>query len=389
MKILHTSDWHLGKKLEGRTRIEEQYFFTIELERIVEKENIDIVIIAGDIYDTYNPPAEAEKLFYDCVKKISKNGKVGIIIISGNHDSPQRLGAISTLARDFGVIIYEKAFQKIPEGKYGDLNIYRSVEGGIFIEKDGKRIYLYALPYPSETSLAEDFSNIKFHERIREILKKGVELNEENIPTVLTSHIYVAGSMGEGEESLELGGARAISLKDLPKADYIALGHVHKPMEFKEKNAVYCGSPLEYRVTENRFDKKIYIIELKNGKTDIKSIILNNHKPIKEYTVEGIERAIELSKELKNKDEWIYLKIKIESPIKNSDIKKIKENKNILEITPIFSLEEDTKKGSLEYSEENIEEAFIEFFKKESDGLYPSENVKRLFLELLEDVNKI
>lgn len=389
MKILHTSDWHLGKKLEGRTRIEEQYFFTIELERIVEKENIDIVIIAGDIYDTYNPPAEAEKLFYDCVKKISKNGKVGIIIISGNHDSPQRLGAISTLARDFGVIIYEKAFQKIPEGKYGDLNIYRSVEGGIFIEKDGKRIYLYALPYPSETSLAEDFSNIKFHERIREILKKGVELNEENIPTVLTSHIYVAGSMGEGEESLELGGARAISLKDLPKADYIALGHVHKPMEFKEKNAVYCGSPLEYRVTENRFDKKIYIIELKNDKTDIKSIILNNHKPIKEYTVEGIERAIELSKELKDKDEWIYLKIKIESPIKNSDIKKIKENKNILEITPIFSLEEDTKKGSLEYSEENIEEAFIEFFKKESDGLYPSENVKRLFLELLEDVNKI
>lgn len=388
MKILHTSDWHLGKKLEGQSRLNEQKKFIDALETIVDAENIDLILLAGDIYDTYNPSAEAEKLFFDSIKILSKNGEVGIVIIPGNHDNPQRLASVCSLAKDYGVIIYERAFQEIPIGKYGCFNIYNSNQGGIFIEKNGEKIYIYTLPFPSETTLNETFNDIKFNIRIKEILEEGVNQNKDGIPTILMTHIYVAGSMGEGDVALELGGARAIGVDDLPKANYIALGHVHKPMSFKNKNAYYCGSPIEYRVTENKFDKKVFAIDISKDKTTVKDILLENYKPIREYTVMGSEEAIKKSEELSNANEWIYLYVKLDTPLTNSEIRKIKNNKNILEIIPIIETKENIIEVS-NYNEQNLEEAFIEFFKEESDGLEPNSNLKKLFLSLIEEGEKI
>ncbi len=384
MRVLHTSDWHLGKKLEGQSRILEQKLFIDALEKIIKKESIDLILLAGDIYDTYNPSAEAEKLFFDSIKQLSLNGEVGIIIIPGNHDNPQRLTAVSHLAKDCGVIIYDRAFQEITPGEYGTLNIYSSVPGGIFIEKNNKKIYIYNLPFPSETTLNETFDNIKFNVRIKEILEEGVKHNREDIPTVVMTHIYVAGSMGEGEIALELGGSRAIAVNDLPNANYIALGHVHKPMSFTNKKAYYCGSPIEYRVTENRFDKKVFVVDILKDSTMVKEMPLENYKPIKEYTVVGAEEAIDKSLALVDVNEWVYLNVELEEPLTNSQIRKIKSNKNILEIIPIIKI----KSKEIEitnYNEQTLEEAFIEFFKEETMGLPPNENITKLFLELLEE----
>ena len=112
MKILHTSDWHLGKKLEGLKRIEEQKKFIDTLEMIVREEEPKVILIAGDIFDTPNPSSEAESLFFDSFKKLSGSGKRAIVIIPRYHDSPERLSACKNLASDFGVIIYEKPFEK-------------------------------------------------------------------------------------------------------------------------------------------------------------------------------------------------------------------------------------------------------------------------------------
>ncbi|MGL5204050.1 metallophosphoesterase family protein [Cetobacterium sp.] len=387
MRILHTSDWHLGKKLEGQSRIIEQKLFINDLEKIVREEEIELILLAGDIYDTYNPSAEAEKLFFDSIKQLSLNGKVGIVVIPGNHDNPARLNAVSHLAKDYGVIIYETAFQEIEVGKYGSLNIYKSTSGGIFIEKNEKKLYLYNLPFPSEAILNETFEDKKFNCRIKEILEEGIAHNNEEIPSVLMTHIYVAGSMGEGEVALELGGSRAIATSDLPDVNYIALGHVHKPMSFKSKNAYYCGSPLEYRITENKFDKKVFIVDISQSETIVKEVAITNYKPIKEYVVEGAEEAIQKSNELLESNEWIYLKVKLNEPLTNSAIRKIKANKNVLEIIPIINIEEKENEVTF-YNELNLEEAFIEFFKEESEGLAPNDNILKLFLELLEEGEK-
>lgn len=387
MKILHTSDWHLGKKLEGQSRIEEQKLFIDKLCTVVKEENIDLILIAGDIFDTYNPPAEAEKLFYDSLKLLSEKGERGIIIIPGNHDNPKRLSSIAKLVKDYGIIIYEKIFQEIEIGKYGSIDVYRSVEGGIFLEKNGERIYIYSLPFPSELTLNESFDDedMRFNDKVREVLAEGCKKNDEDIPTIIMAHLYVAGAFGDNEEkTLELGGTKAIAIDDLPDVNYVALGHVHKPMRYERKKAYYAGSPIEYRVTENRFDKKIFVVDIEKESTKVKEIALENIKPIREYWVEGVEEAIEKSHSLIGEQEWVYLNIKLKEPIRNSDIRKIKLNKNVLRIVPIIeSIYEEEKDMRDLNLEENIEELFIDFFKEESKGLEPTEEIKSLFMSLL------
>ncbi|MER2141445.1 MAG: exonuclease subunit SbcD, partial [Priestia megaterium] len=98
MRLLHTADWHLGRTLEGRSRLAEQAQFLDELADIVEEEKVDAILMAGDAFDTVNPPAAAEQLFYESMSRLSNNGKRPIIVIAGNHDNPDRLSAASPLA---------------------------------------------------------------------------------------------------------------------------------------------------------------------------------------------------------------------------------------------------------------------------------------------------
>ena len=129
MKILHTSDWHLGKYLEGQSRLEEQEKFIGDFIEIVEENDIDLIIIAGDIYDTSNPPAKAEKLFYESVKTLSNEGERIVLIIAGNHDNPERLGSSKPLATEQGIILLGKPKDTIEVGKIGQHEIVDSGEG--------------------------------------------------------------------------------------------------------------------------------------------------------------------------------------------------------------------------------------------------------------------
>ncbi|MGL6115912.1 MAG: metallophosphoesterase family protein [Cetobacterium sp.] len=388
MKILHTSDWHLGKKLEGQKRIDEQSKFLNKLNSIVIEEKPDLILIAGDIFDTPNPSAEAEALFFKTIKDLSHNGKFPTIIIPGNHDNPQRLSAISPLAHDFGIIIYQKPFEIIPTGDYGNAKITSSGPGYINININSKELFLYSLPYPNEATLNETFKEGEFSKRIKNIFYEGLLDRNPSIPAVIMTHIFLCGSSkAEDEKNIELGGAMAVHPSDLPDVDYIALGHVHKPMAFKEKRAYYCGSPIEYRITENKYDKKILIATINgNLDTEVKDIFLENYKPIKEYTASSIDEAINLSEILKTQEEWIYLKIKTDKYLTVSELKKIKENKNILEIIPIIE-KNITKTKEINFDNpQNILEAFEEFYKT-FDNIQPSKEVTNLFTKLISEEN--
>ncbi|NME34981.1 MULTISPECIES: exonuclease subunit SbcD [Fusobacterium] len=406
MKILHTSDWHLGKKLETAKRIDEQKKFIDTLENIVENENPQIILVAGDIFDTPNPSSEAEGLFFDAMKKISNFGKRAIIIIPGNHDGAERLAASKNLAREFGIIIYEKPFEVKEVGKYGEFQVVKSFEGGLLLNIDKEEIYIYSLPYTNESVIDEEYLNIEtfkykknpdeissenidYSKKIGIILKNGIDFVENlNIPKIIMSHLFIAGSSGDGDEKpIELGGSKAVNLGDLPEADYIALGHIHKPMKYISKRACYSGSPIEYRVTENKYSKKIFMVDVKGKlQTDIKEIQLENYKPIKIYEVSSIEEGITLSKEFMEKNQWIYLKIHTDKYLSSKDIREINKNKNIVEIIPILEGQENEngQNINIDYSQLNIKDAFIEFYKSE-DGIEPSGEVVDLFLKLLEE----
>lgn len=387
MKILHTSDWHLGKKLEGLKRIEEQKKFIDTLEMIVRNEDPKVILIAGDIFDTPNPSSDAETLFFDSLKKLSDLGKRAVVIIPGNHDSPERLSACKNLARDFGVIIYEKPFEKKEVGKYGDFHLIKSSEGGMTLEINGEKIFIYSLPYPSELSLNEEFNEENsYSKRIGEILQKGIEKVPCDIPKIIMTHIFITGSEGDGDEkTIELGGARGVALENLPEVDYIALGHIHRPIKYTKKRAYYSGSPIEYRLTENKFAKKIFIADVKGGlSTEVKEIILENYKPIKNYEVNGIEEGVTFSQKMSDCQEWIYLKIHTDTFIPNHLLKEIRKNKNILEIIPVTTSGEVALDSVVDYGDLDIKNAFVEFYKS-FDEREPREETINLFMKFLGD----
>ena len=143
MRILHTGDWHLGKNLEGASRMDEQELF------LNEKNKVDLVIIAGDVYDNSNPPARAEKMFYDTLKKLSKNGERLILVIAGNHDNPERLVAAGPLAMEHGIIMSGTPKTVIQCGEYGQHKVINSGEGFIEVEINNEKAVILTVSYPS------------------------------------------------------------------------------------------------------------------------------------------------------------------------------------------------------------------------------------------------
>lgn len=385
MKILHTSDWHLGKKLEGYSRIEEQENFLEELKEICDREEIQVIFIAGDIYDSSNPPVEAEKLYFQAIKDLSKNGERLIIVIAGNHDNPEKLLASTPFSNEYGIITFGKPLEVKELGKYGKWEVVESFEGGVLVKKDDSKLFINALPYPSEKELNEILSDNskEYSQRIGEILTQTQNHKKENVKSVIISHLFTLGATKDGSErDIDLGGSVCFDLKYAPKADYIALGHIHKPMNFSNYNAHYCGSPIEYRVSENVFDKKVLVKNLDTG--DLKDIFLTNHKAIKSYTAKSIEEAMEISERLMNENQWIYLYIESDRPLKNNETREIKKNKNIIEIIPKINWLKETDLD-LDNNELNITDSFKNYYKSKNNIL-PSDDLLKSFLSLIEEL---
>ena len=240
MRILHTGDWHLGKNLEGASRMDEQELFLKDFIDIVEDNEIDLVIIAGDVYDSSNPPARAEKMFYDTLKKLSKNGERVTLIIAGNHDNPERLVAAGPLAMEHGIIMVGTPKTVVQCGEYGQHKVINSGEGFIEIEINNEKAVILTVPYPSEKRLNEvlygemdsDEDRLKtYGERIKSLFDSLKKNYREDPINLAVSHLFAMGSEeGGSERSIQLGGSYIVNGSCLPEeAQYIALGHVHKP----------------------------------------------------------------------------------------------------------------------------------------------------------------
>ncbi len=383
MKILHTSDWHLGKKLEGFSRTDEQQNFIDEIVDITNEKEVDLVIIAGDIYDAPNPSFQAEKLYFNAIKRLSNNGNRPVIIISGNHDSAEKLLASHTLSKEFGIITFGHIWEEKETGKYGNFEVKESFKGAIVLKIGNKEVFINAMPYPSEKELSEKVGKYEnYSECLGHILKTTQEYNRNNLQSIIISHLFTIGSHKDGSErDIELGGSLAFNLDYMPQADYVALGHIHKPMVFKDKNCVYSGSPMEFRVSENKFDKKVFIKDLESGK--LEEINLKIHKEIKAYTLFSIEEAIKKSVVLMNQNEWIYFFIETDRPLTNKEIRELKKNKNIIEIIPRIDWKDQDDYTIEDYTKENVKEAFVNFYKK-NRNIQISQEVFDVFASLVE-----
>ena len=379
MKIIHTADWHLGKNLEGHSRLPEQVLFAEDFIRICQEERPDLILIAGDIYDSYNPSAAAEKLFYETLKKLSRGGQCVTVIISGNHDNPDRLMASGPLARDHGIIMAGKPMSAPDPGKYGQAEITESMPGLIRLKIRDEEADILLLPFPSEKRLGEAMGDISADDRtqaqayadsLAALFKERASHFRDGVIHLAVSHLFVMQSEeGGSERSISLGGSYLVDPAVFPDSiDYTALGHIHKPQTVPgHPNIRYSGSPIHFSLKETSFDKMVLAVEAFPGEPcKIRSIPLPVYKPIECWHCPGVEEAIDRCRAESGRDCFVYLEVETDRYIYEEEIKQMKQAKaDILSIIPIIknaSEEEEVRSGPME--EASFEDLVRDYYRK-------------------------
>lgn len=402
MRILHTGDWHLGKHLEGVSRLEEQEAFLADFVDLSEGHQVDLIIVAGDVYDSSNPPSKAETLFYETLKKLSRNGDCMTLVIAGNHDNPERLVAAGPLAREHGILMAGTPKTIIETGKYGNHAVVASGEGYIEIEINGERAVILTVPYPSEKRLNEvlyeesatDEERLEsYTDRIHQLFEQLSEHYREDTINLAVTHLFAMGSVeGGSERSIQLGGSYIIDGSCLPKdAQYIALGHVHKPQVVpgSEGRARYSGSPIHYNKKEIHFEKSCLLITATAGSpVTIEELPIPVYKPIQIWKCQGVAEALKMAEEKQQEESWVYLEIETDSFIREDEIKALKNfKKDILEITPIFKNHPSQADADVlsAFSEKSFSEHFEDFYSRER-GTAPEEALTTYLMKILEEV---
>lgn len=301
MKILHTSDWHLGRSLYGRKRYEEFSAFLDWLAQTIEDEKVDALLVAGDVFDTSTPSNRAQELYYRFLCRVAASCCRHVVVIAGNHDSPSFLNAPKELLRALNVYVVGSMTdvledEVIPILDFGLLNA--DCEGdAINLEKSA---IICAIPYlrdkdvrtvePGETiddknrKLVEGIKAhyaevVKIAERKREeiIRQSAIKNPQSQIPIVAMGHLFTAGGKtvdGDGVRELYVGSLAHVGAEVFPAAiDYLALGHLHVPQAVGSAEHIrYCGSPIPMGYGEATQEKKVVLIEFNSTTPNIQEL---------------------------------------------------------------------------------------------------------------------
>ena len=380
MRILHTSDWHLGKRLQDMERLPEQERALDFLVRLCDEREVDLVLVAGDVFDTYLPPAEAEELFFRAAKELAGERRA-VVIVSGNHDDGVRLAASAPFAESDGVYLF--GGRAYPFACKGDRPV-RAIEAGesylVIGNERGERVYINALPYPNETRLREERTDESYPERVSRWIKKGDE-GYRGGPHILLTHLFVAGGqVSDSERSIELGGARAVPVSVFPENCYVALGHLHKRQSFG--NARYSGSLLQYSFDENP-DKSVYLLETEGDEVRVvEQIPVEGGKRLIRLEANGPEDGIALL-ERYGDDFLIELTLHLETPLVREDLTRLKEaHGGLVRVVPDVASSETAPVRMR--SRMSDEELFAAYFRSRF-AADPDEELKQAFLNLLSE----
>lgn len=403
LRILHTSDWHLGKTLEGRGRIEEQESFIDELCRMVDEEDIHIVLIAGDVFDTVNPPATAEELYYDALDRLAAGGRRAVVAIAGNHDNPERLCAAGPLAERHGISLLGFPGAHLPPSPASWYDRVRRVASGpswleVQVPGCSRSALIVALPYPSEARLGQALTGSLDETQVRDAYSDKVQrmladLSGNYRPhtvNLAVSHLFVAGGLeSESERPIQLGGACTVLPAALPPAQYVALGHLHRPQAVRNEPAPtrYSGSPLAYSFSEAGQAKSVVVIEAEPGlPASIREIHLSSGRPLVRWkATEGLTQVHHWLDEGRDPGAWIDLEVHVTSSITPDQTQALRRARPaIVNIRPIFP-EMEAIAALEDRSSLPLDELFRRFYVRQRGGGLPSAELVKLFLELVTD----
>ena len=268
MKFVHLSDLHIGKRVHEYSLIEDQRYILTKIINIIDEIKAQGVIIAGDIYDKPVPPAEAVQLFDDFLYRLSKRN-LQVFIISGNHDSAERIAFASRLIEQSGVHLSP---------------VYNGEVTPVTLTDEHGDIDIYMLPFikPQHVrKLFEEETISSYTDAIRVAVENmNIDTDKRNI---LITHQFVTGSTRCDSEDVSVGGTDNVDSSVFSDFDYVALGHIHSPQNCGSEKIRYCGTPLKYSFSEAKHQKSVTVVDfLEKGNMEISTIPLVPLRDLKE-----------------------------------------------------------------------------------------------------------
>lgn len=314
MKILHTSDWHLGRTLYAKKeRLDEHKTFFDWLLNTINREKIDVLIIAGDVFDTASPSSTTQKVYYDFLINVKTVGCKNVIVVGGNHDSPSFLNAPKDILSALNIVVIGNASENIED----EIILIKNKEGN-------PALMVCAVPFLRERDISrfaegESYSDRskRINENIRkhysEVAERAEQMRAEldvNIPIIAIGHLSVSGGKrteDDGVRETYIGAIEAVSSDIFPDTfDYVALGHYHIPSEIKP-HIRYSGSPIPMGFGEAEQQKLVYIVDFTKEK-NISSIEIPLFQKLASIEGDKIEIYKQIEKlKLENQSVWVEI----------------------------------------------------------------------------------
>lgn len=274
MRILHTADWHLGRVYHGVSLLEDQAHILNELVSLIRSEKPDALLIAGDVYDRSVPPADAVRLLDDTLTRIVVGEKTPVILIAGNHDSPDRLGFGARLLAEAGLTVR---------------GVVSAETVPVVLRDQHGEVAFYPLPYAEPSLLRhcmEDESIADHHAALQAQLDRIRRDHDPARRSVVLAHAFVVGgTASESERPLSVGGTGAVGTDVFEGFDFVALGHLHRPQAMEDGRIDYAGSLLKYSFAEADHCKSISLVEIdEKGKTHVQRLPLSPRRDLRILT---------------------------------------------------------------------------------------------------------
>lgn len=369
MKILHTSDWHLGKRLMKLDRNEEHEEFLNWLIETLKSEKIDLLLIAGDIFDVPNPPHQSLELFFRFLHRVSVETKTETLIIAGNHDSGILLDAPKELLKTHRVRVWGKLSPN-PQDHW--ITIHNSLD-------------VCALPFFRSFELLPQGEGDAI-----EALKKYVVREKSHTTLLLFHHLAGIYESSGSEQVVSLSGVDSIPVELLKDFDYVALGHIHKPQKISE-NAYYSGSPIPLRFSET-LGKSVMLLELKDSKFTISKLPIPVIRPLHLVKAELSNWKEKLSAlpESDGLTPMVEIQLTLKEPQLgiSDEIREVLSNKRmeLLSFIPIYEATENKRMKKENLFDLSPTDLFADYYSFRYPGESLSDEVKDDFKALLSKV---
>ena len=374
MKIIHLADLHIGKRVNEFSMIDDQKYILNQILEIIDKEKPDTVIIAGDVYDKQVPSIEAVELLDSFISDISKR-KTTTFIISGNHDSAERLAFGSSL---------------MAMGKIYISPVYNGKISKYTLKDDFGSANFYLLPFVKPNHVKRFFPDEKiesYTDAIR-VVVDNLKLDTSEI-NILIAHQFVTGASRTESEEISVGGLDNVDASVFEDFDYVALGHIHRPQKIGIERIRYCGTPLKYSFSEVNDTKSVSIIEI-NSKEDfnLRMIPLIPKRDMRKIRGTYEELTTKNSYENTNTDDYIHVTLTDEFNVADAIQKLRVIYKNIMKLEYDNMRTRESRKINLDdmvIENKNPLEIFSEFYKLQNNKEMDDEQ-KEIIKKIMEEV---